>query len=159
MPSLMPIRVKSRDLWSKKDLCSKYKNQLLQKKSYVGEFASWNLSYINWDSPDLATLMSFDPSHLFWYLHSWIPLSMPIEFSECLKFAQVIGWLLLSRRNFVPSHLIPIQRLQKLVFSVTILWGLQYLDQLPTFKLVDSVGSNNVWLFLLSIVKKTKDFK
>ena len=107
--------------------------------------------------------MNFDLSHLkqlvFWlqifglYLHWWSPLSsIPFwssSFSEYLKFAQVISLLLLSYRNFVPLHLIPIQILQKLVFFVPA----QYLDQWPTFKLVAFLGSNNVWLSLLSIGK------
>ena len=102
---------------------------------------------------EFFTLMSFDLSHLvFWYLQSWIPYST--EFSECLKFAQVIVWLSLSRRNFVPLHLIPIQILQKLVFSVTV----QYLDQLPTMELVFLLGSNKLWLSLLSIGKKQLNF-
>ena len=99
-----------------------------------------------------STLMSFDLSHLVWYLHSWYPSIT--KFSEYLKFAQVNVPLLLSYLNFeaIGSHLIPIQILQKLVFSFIV----QYFDQLPTMKLVFFFGSNSMWLSLLSMGKNNR---
>ena len=112
--------------------------------------------------------MSFDLSHLWqlvaWlqvrYLHWWYFLKTPFwssRFLEFSKFDHSTSRLLLSRRNFVPFHLTPIQSLQNSVSSVSILWGLQYLDQLPTIKVVARlVGSNNLWVALLPMGKNTK---